>query len=82
MFGRAFESPLDEIVDWIADNRAVLLVVTVGLVLVSIALEARTGETELSALTHLDDELEDETERDDEGADTGGGDGDKDGPAA
>lgn len=82
VFGRAFESPLDDVVDWIADNRAVLLVVTVGLVLVSIVLEARTGETELSALAHLDDELEDETERDDEGADTGGGDGDKDGPAA
>ena len=74
VFGKAFESPLDSVVDWIADNRAILLVVTVGLVLVSIALEARTGETEISALAHLDDELEDEVERETRGDDAGSGD--------
>lgn len=62
VFGRAFESPLDAIVDWIAANRAILLVVTVGLVIVSIAMEARTGETEVGSLAHLDDELESDDE--------------------
>ena len=58
VFGRAFEAPIDDVVHWIGDNRRILLVVTVGLVLVSIALEARTGETEVASLARLDDELE------------------------
>jgi membrane protein DedA with SNARE-associated domain len=62
VFGRAFEAPIDTVVDWIADNRAILLVITVGLVLVSIALEARSGETEIEALARLDDELEETDE--------------------
>jgi membrane protein DedA with SNARE-associated domain len=62
VFGRAFEAPIDTVVDWIGDNRAILLVITVGLVLVSIALEARSGETEIEALARLDDELEDADE--------------------
>jgi membrane protein DedA with SNARE-associated domain len=62
VFGRAFEAPIDTVVDWIGDNRAILLVITVGLVLVSIALEARSGETEIEALTRLDDELEEADE--------------------
>jgi membrane protein DedA with SNARE-associated domain len=62
VFGRAFEAPIDTVVDWIGDNRAILLVITVGLVLVSIALEARSGETEIEALARLDDELEEADE--------------------
>jgi len=62
VFGRAFEAPIDSVVDWIADNRAILLVITVGLVIVSIALEARSGETEVGSLAHLDDELEEADE--------------------
>lgn len=58
LFGKAFEAPLDVVVDWIGDNRGILLVVTIGLVLVSIALEARSGETEVGSLTHLDEELD------------------------
>jgi membrane protein DedA with SNARE-associated domain len=58
VFGRAFEAPIDTVVGWIADNRAILLVVTVGLVLVSIALEARSGETEVGSLARLDEELD------------------------
>jgi membrane protein DedA with SNARE-associated domain len=58
VFGEVFESPLDSIVDWIGDNRAILLVVSVSLVVLSIALEAKGGETEVTALAHLDDELE------------------------
>jgi membrane protein DedA with SNARE-associated domain len=62
VFGRAFEAPIDAVVDWIGDNRAILLVVTVGLVLLSIALEARSGETEVGSLARLDDELEEADE--------------------
>jgi hypothetical protein len=51
LFGKAFEAPLDVVVDWIGDNRGILLVV-------SIALEARSGETEVGSLTHLDEELD------------------------
>lgn len=69
-FGRAFEGPIDAVVDWIADNRAVLLLVTTGLVVLSVALEARRGETEVEALARLDDELE-EADRGTPG--TGGG---------
>jgi membrane protein DedA with SNARE-associated domain len=58
VFGRAFEAPIDAVVDWIGDNRGILLVVTVGLVLVSIALEARSGETEVGSLARLDEELD------------------------
>lgn len=58
VFGRTFEAPIDSVVGWIGDNRAILLVVSVGFVLLSIALEARRGETEVTALAHLDDELE------------------------
>jgi membrane protein DedA with SNARE-associated domain len=57
-FGEAFESPLDDLVDWIGENRGPLLIVTVALVIVSIALEAKRGDTEVSSLAHLDDELE------------------------
>ncbi len=58
VFGDAFERPIDALVGWIADHRLILLVISVGLVLVSIALEARRGETEVTSLAHLDDELE------------------------
>ena len=58
-FGEAFEAPIDDVVGWIADNRIPLLVVTISIVLVSLALEARRGETEVTSLAHLDDELDD-----------------------
>jgi membrane protein DedA with SNARE-associated domain len=58
LVGEAFESPLDDLVGWIGDNRVPLLALSVTLVVVSIALEARRGETEVGSLTHLDDELE------------------------
>jgi membrane protein DedA with SNARE-associated domain len=57
-FGEAFEGPLDDVVEWIGENRLILLPISIGLVLLSLALEARGGETEVSALTHIDDELD------------------------
>ncbi len=61
-FGTVAEGPLDSIVDWIGDHRAPLLVLTVGITVLSILLEARRGETEVSAIAHLDDELEAEAD--------------------
>ena len=57
-FGAAFEAPIDDLVSWIGDHRVMLLAITVGLVVLSIALEARKGETEVTSLSRLDDELE------------------------
>jgi membrane protein DedA with SNARE-associated domain len=74
-FGEAFDGPIDTLVDWIGEYRIPLLAVSIVLVLVSIALEARSGETEVSSLTHLDDELEDidaEPSTDDGGAPSDG----------
>ena len=59
LVGEAFESPLDDLVSWIGDNRVPLLILSVVLVIASIALEARRGETEVGSLARLDDELED-----------------------
>jgi membrane protein DedA with SNARE-associated domain len=58
LVGETFESPLDDLVGWIADNRIPLLIASVALVIASIALEARRGETEVGSLARLDDELE------------------------
>jgi membrane protein DedA with SNARE-associated domain len=58
-FGEAFDAPIDGILDWIADYRLPLLAVTVGMVVLSLALEARRGETEVESLVNLDDELDD-----------------------
>ncbi|MGH9113546.1 MAG: DedA family protein, partial [Acidimicrobiales bacterium] len=59
LFGDAFEAPIDDFVRWIGDNRLPLIALSAGLVAVSIALEARRGETEVGSLVHLDDELDD-----------------------
>ena len=72
-FGEAFEGPLDDVVAWIGDNRRILLPISIGLVLASLALEAKRGETEVSALAHIDDEL-DEIEHEEAPGD-GSGDG-------
>lgn len=66
-FGGVFEGPLDGIVEWIGDNRVPLLVLTVTLTAASLLFEARRGETEVSAIANLDDELEAEADRLDAG---------------
>src|SRR5918999_1340113 len=60
-FGEAFEGPLDDVVGWIGDNRLILLPISIALVILSIALEAKRGETEVAALTRLDEEIADTT---------------------
>jgi membrane protein DedA with SNARE-associated domain len=58
-FGEAFQDPIDDFVGWIGDNRVPLLILSIAMGLVSIALEAKRGETEVTSLTHLDEELAD-----------------------
>ncbi len=62
-FGEAFERPIDDVIGFIRDYRIPLLVLSVVLVFVSIGLEAKRGETEIGALTHLDDEIDDIEDR-------------------
>jgi membrane protein DedA with SNARE-associated domain len=65
-FGEAFQNPIDDFVGWVGDNRVPLVIVSVALFLVSIALEAKRGETEVTSLARLDEELEDaERQRED-----------------
>ena len=56
-FGEAFQDPIDDFVGWIGDNRLPLLIVSVALGVLSVALEAKRGETEVTSLAHLDEEL-------------------------
>jgi membrane protein DedA with SNARE-associated domain len=58
-FGEAVEDPIADVLGFLRDYRIPLLILSVVLVLVSIALEAKRGETEVTALTRLEDELDD-----------------------
>lgn len=71
-FGEAFEAPIDDVVGWIGDHRLPLLVLSIGLVALSIVMEARKGETEVGSLTHLEDELDPEGEGEAEARDESG----------
>jgi hypothetical protein len=58
-FGERFQDPIDDFVGWIGDHRLPLLIASVALGLLSVALEAKRGETEVTSLARLDEELED-----------------------
>lgn len=75
MFGKRFEDPIANLLEWFAEYRIPLLIASAVLLVISIALEARGGETEITALTRLDDELEAAAESEGQGkGDAGGGD--------
>ena len=57
-FGETFEAPIDDVLHWFAEYRVPLFVLSAVLLVVSVALEARSGETEITAYSKLDDELE------------------------
>lgn len=57
-FGEAFQEPIDDVLGWIGEYRVPLLIASVVITLLSVALEAKRGETEVGSLAHLDDELE------------------------
>jgi membrane protein DedA with SNARE-associated domain len=61
-FADLFDDIIGDFVGWIGDNRKYLLPITIGVTLLSVALEWRRGDSEATALVHLDDELE-EAER-------------------
>jgi membrane protein DedA with SNARE-associated domain len=58
VLGVRFERPIDDVIDFIRDYRLPLLALSIVLVLVSITLETKRGDTEIGALTHLDDEMD------------------------
>lgn len=65
--GWQFDGVLENILGWIGEHRGPLLVVTVGLVLLTIIMELRRGETKVGALTHLEEDLDSLEQADDEG---------------
>jgi membrane protein DedA with SNARE-associated domain len=59
VFGEAFDSPIDVVVDFITRYRIPLLIVTTALVVFSIWNERRqVGESKVESLSHLEEELE------------------------
>jgi membrane protein DedA with SNARE-associated domain len=60
-FGEAVENPLEDVLDFLREYRIPLLILSVALVLLSIALEAKRGETEVTALSRLEDEIDGES---------------------
>jgi membrane protein DedA with SNARE-associated domain len=74
--GKAFEGPIDWILEFIARYRLPLLALSIGAVLFTFLSERRRGTGELEGLTHLADELE--ADAHDTGDDVRGGDPDQD----
>lgn len=58
--GDTFQAPLDAIRGFIADNRLIFIALGVGVVAYSIWSQRRSGEDELTSLTHLDEEIAEE----------------------
>jgi len=65
VLGDAFSDPILKFNNWIGDNRAWITIITVGIVVITIATSMRKGRTPLETPTELADELE-QAESDDE----------------
>jgi membrane protein DedA with SNARE-associated domain len=65
VLGDAFSDPILKFNNWIGDNRAWITIITVGIVVITIATSMRKGRTPLETPTELADELE-AAESDDE----------------
>jgi membrane protein DedA with SNARE-associated domain len=57
LFGEAFERPINAVLDFIKDYRLPLTLLSVGLVVVTLIFDRRSGKGELEALTSIEDEL-------------------------
>jgi membrane protein DedA with SNARE-associated domain len=57
IFGKAFESPIDDLLGWIQEYRWPLTAITAALVVVTLVTDRRAGKGEIEALTHIEDEL-------------------------
>jgi membrane protein DedA with SNARE-associated domain len=55
--GETFESPIDDLLGFLADYRIPLLILSVVAVAATGLLELRKGDSELDAMIHLDDDL-------------------------
>ncbi|HEX4822385.1 MAG TPA: hypothetical protein VFV00_19410 [Acidimicrobiales bacterium] len=66
VLGNIFDKPIDAVLGFIQDYRVPLLVLSVGLVAFTVWNERRQGESEISGLRHLEDELESEEAEPDE----------------
>jgi hypothetical protein len=63
--GDVFSEPIEDVIHFIQRYRTPLLILSVTIVVFTIWRESRrTGETEISALAHLDEELEPDEETD------------------
>lgn len=58
VIGNIFDKPIDSVIGFIQDYRVPVIIVSVVLVLFTIWNERRQGESEIEALTHLEEELE------------------------
>jgi membrane protein DedA with SNARE-associated domain len=58
LFGKEFEDPIANVLDFFREYRLPLFGVSAVLLLISIALEAKKGEPEIASYAHLDEELE------------------------
>ena len=58
VFGDIFKLPISDLLDWFARYRLPLFIISVALLLVSILLEFRKGEPEITSYGKLDEELE------------------------
>ena len=54
--GEAFEAPIDQLLEWIREYRTILLVVSIVTVVVLVTLEYRKGDSDIGALSELDDD--------------------------
>lgn len=56
--GEAFSSPIDSLLSFIQDYRLPLTLVSVGLVVITLVNDRRSGKGDLEALAHIEDDLE------------------------
>lgn len=57
LLGETFEAPIESVLDFIRDYRIPLTALTIGLVVVTVVIDRRSGKGELEALTSIEDEL-------------------------
>lgn len=57
ILGETFEAPIEAILDFIRDYRIPLTALSIGIVVVTVILDRRSGKGELEALTSIEDEL-------------------------
>lgn len=62
-FGEAFEAPIEDVLDFLAEYRIPLLILSIVLVAATSLFEMRRGGGEIEAVLHLEDDLEDDLDQ-------------------